>query len=72
MSAYTSDLGDENERASGKFEGKTPKKALPPVTELFVQVIKQYCLLDRLKKNLIAYKKYLPSTFGYVRHFERW
>lgn len=63
MSAYTSDLGDENERASGKSEDRSFRKALPLVMGLLVQVIKQYCLSSRLKKNLVSHEKFLPSIF---------
>ena len=32
------------------LKAETPEKALPLVTGLVVQVLKQHCLLDRLKK----------------------
>lgn len=63
VSAYTSDLGDENERASGKFEGRNQyRKALPLVTRMLVQ-FKQHWLLDRLKKPLVAFEKHLLLFF---------
>ena len=59
VSAYTSDLGDENERASGESEGRNPGRALFPDPGAAGLGNKTALSSSRLT-NLIACEKYLP------------
>ena len=64
VSAYTSDLGDDNERASGKSEGRNRKS--PSCSHGAARSGSKTALSsNRLTQNLTAHEEYLPPIVRY-------